>query len=315
MKSETGSAPKAKKIKGCLAMARPPFHSVGVLPFALGAVLAHHTTGSFSWALWAWGALAVILIMLSAYLSGEYFDYEGDCIARQTHTSRFAGGSGALQAGLFPRYAPLTGSVVSLILAMIIGLIIQFGYRTGPWTIPLGAVGIIGGFFYATPPLRWVAAGVGELWIAFCYGWLPVAVAYYLPTGRFDSLVHWVSLPVAASIFNVILLNEYPDYQADRATGKRTILVRLGLARGARLFAVVHILGWLGALASVIWGDVPAQMLCYYALPFALSAGLAVAVMRGVYHNPDHLEIACGLNIAVNLTSTFAYIATFFWGI
>jgi 1,4-dihydroxy-2-naphthoate polyprenyltransferase len=296
---------------GWLAMCRPPFHSVGVLPFALGAVLARHVTGATSWALWGWGTLAVILIMLSAYLSGEYFDYEGDCIARQTHPSRFAGGSGALQAGLVPRHAPLTGSVVALTLAMIVGLIIQFGYRTGPWTIPLGAVGIVGGFFYAAPPLRWVAAGVGELWIAFCYGWLPIATAYYLPVGQFDSLVHWVSLPIAASIFNVILLNEYPDYQADRATGKRTILVRLGRARGARLFAAVHILGWLGALASVAWGGAPIQMLYYYALPFALSAGLAVAIMRGVYHNPDHLEIACGLNIAVNLTSTLAYIAVF----
>jgi len=306
---------KMEKIKGWFALDRPPFHTVGVLPFALGAVMAWRVSGTFSWALWMWGALGVILIMTSAYLAGEYFDYEGDCISRQTYPSRFAGGSGALQAGLVPRYVPLVGSVIAILLAIIVGLIIQFGYQTGPWTIPLGALGIVAGFFYSTPPLRWVATGVGELWIAFCYGWLPVAVAYYLQVGRFDSLVHWISLPIAATIFNVILLNEYPDYQADRATGKRTMLVRLGRERGAWLFAAVHALGWLGVLASVVWGSVPAQMLHYYVLPLALSAGLAIAVLRGVYRNPDCLEIACGLNIAVNLTSTFAYIATFFWEI
>jgi len=62
----------------------------------------------------------------------------------------------------------------------VIGLILQFYYKTGPWTIPLGVIGMITGFFYSTPPPRWVKRGIGELLIGFCYGWLPVAAAFYL---------------------------------------------------------------------------------------------------------------------------------------
>ncbi len=151
---------------------------------------------------------------------------------------------------------------------------------------------------------------MGELWIAFCYGWLPVAVAYYLPIGRLDPRIHWISVPIAATIFNVILLNEYPDYVADQATGKRNLLVRLGLERGAYLFAAAHAIGWLGMVGSVAAGA-PARTLLFYVPVFLISAGLVVAVLRGVYRHPRRLEVACGLNILVNLGTTLAYILGF----
>lgn len=299
-----------QRVKSWIALARPPFHTVGVLPFALGAVMAYRETGIFPWALWGWGTLAVVLIMLSTYLAGEYFDYEGDRISRRVNPNRFAGGSGVLPTGMVDRRAPLIGSIISLALAVVVGLVIWLGYRTGPWTIPLGVIGMIGGFFYSVPPIRWAATGLGETWIAFCYGWLPVAVAYYLTVGRFDSLVHWVSLPIAATIFNVILLNEYPDYEADRATGKRNLPVRLGLKRSAVLFAAMHVVGWLGMFGSVLAG-VPVRTLLFYGPAFLLSVGMVVAVLRGVYRHPRRLETACGLNIAVNLGTTLAYILGF----
>ncbi len=291
-------------------MARPPFHSVGVLPFALGTVMARQTLGYFPWALWGWGTLAVVLIMLSTYLAGEYFDRAEDAISHRDHPSRFAGGSGAIPAGVLPRWVPLAGSIGSLILAGAVGLIIQFGYHTGPWTIPLGIVGMIGGFFYSVPPMRWVATGKGELWIALCYGWLPVTVAYYLPVGKFAPLLFWVSLPVAATIFNVILLNEYPDYRADMAAGKRNMLVRWGRERGAWLFSAIHLVGWLGVIGAVLAG-VPMRMLWYYAPIFVISLGLVVAMLNGVYRDRAKLEVLCGLNILVNLGTTLAYILVF----
>ncbi len=99
-----------QKIKSWIVLARPPFHTVGVLPFALGAVLAYRATGTFHWALWGWGTLAVVLIMLSTYLAGEYFDYEGDKISRRVNPNRFAGGSGVLPAGLLDRRGTLVGA-------------------------------------------------------------------------------------------------------------------------------------------------------------------------------------------------------------
>ncbi len=144
----------SRRIQGWITLARPPFHTVGILPYALGAVMAYRATGAFPWALWGWGTLAVVLIMLSTYLAGEYFDYEGDRISRQVSPSRFAGGSGVLPAGILDRRGVLIGSVVALALAAAVGLILWLGYHTGPWTIPLGLIGMIGGFFSSAPPVR-----------------------------------------------------------------------------------------------------------------------------------------------------------------
>ena len=53
------------------ALSRPPFHSVGVLPFILGGVLAWQQNGTFRWDVWFWGVLGVVFIMLATYYAGE----------------------------------------------------------------------------------------------------------------------------------------------------------------------------------------------------------------------------------------------------
>ena len=111
-----------------------------------------------------------------------------------------------MQRGLLPRRAPLVASVVCLVLALGVAAILQFVYRTGPWTIPFCLLGLLGGFFYSTRPVRWVSMGLGELWIAFCYGWLPVAVSYYIQVGRIAPLVHWMAVPIGLTILNVFFV-------------------------------------------------------------------------------------------------------------
>ncbi|MEA3222297.1 MAG: hypothetical protein U9P49_03920, partial [Thermodesulfobacteriota bacterium] len=67
-----------KTIKGWIILSRSPFHLVGVLPFFLGAILAWRTNVPFNWPAFLWGVAAVVLIMLSTYYSGEYYDLKVD---------------------------------------------------------------------------------------------------------------------------------------------------------------------------------------------------------------------------------------------
>lgn len=291
-------------------MSRPPFHTVGVLPFVLGGLLAWRLQGSFRWDVFGWGALGVMFVMLATYYAGEYWDYEEDSLSAELGGSRFSGGSQVLQRGSLPRRAPLWGSVLSALAAIIVAFTLQFGHGTGPWTLPAALVGLLGGFFYSARPVRWVSTGVGELWIAFCYGWLPVAVGYYLQTGSITALIHWLSLPIGLSIFNVILLNEFPDYSADSATGKKNLVVRLGPERASVLYALVSLGGWVSMWLSVQRG-VPARSLWFYLPVLALSVALVVQVTRGRWQDRASLEALCGLNLAVNLGTTSVYIVAF----
>lgn len=298
------------RIRAWLALSRPPFHSVGLLPFVLGIVLAWRLEGSFRWEASAWGALGVVAVMLMTYFAGEYWDYAEDSLSASLGPSRFAGGSGVLQHGLLPRRAALWASLASLVLACCIGAILQWGYRTGPLTIPLGTVGIVGGLFYSSRPLRWVSRGWGELWIAFCYGWLPVAVGFYLQSGAIPQLVHWTAVPIGLTIFNVILLNEFPDYPADLRSGKANLTVRIGRERAAVVYALGALGSWIAVGASLT-GGVPNLAGWLYIPVLALSLIVAFLVLRGTWRARDNLEKLCAANLLVNLGTTASYILAF----
>ncbi|MCK7467412.1 MAG: prenyltransferase [Desulfosudis oleivorans] len=93
-------------------------------------------------------------------------------------------------------------------IAAAIGCILQFVYQTGPYTLLLGLLGAFSGFFYSTPPIRLVKRGIGEIFIGFCYGWLPVASAYYIQTGTIhpDHPLDWrypSALPFLMSFYSM----------------------------------------------------------------------------------------------------------------
>jgi 1,4-dihydroxy-2-naphthoate octaprenyltransferase len=297
---------KGETIKGWIQLSRPPFHLVGVLPFILGAVLAWHAYGTFNWPVFIWGTLAVILIMLSTYYGGEYHDLKVDMLSAEMGRNTFSGGTQVIVKNLLPHKQAKIASYIAIVLAGVIGLILQFYYKTGPWTIPLGVIGMIAGFFYSTPPLRWVKRGIGELLIGFCYGWLPVATAFYLQAGTIDTIVHWISIPIACTIFNVILINEFPDYPADLIERKKNLVVRLGKNTAAFLYITMTVIAWIAFGLAVSQG-LPAVTILFYFPVFLIGLILTVLMSKKHYLNRKRLELICGLTIVVNLGSSLAY--------
>ena len=148
------------------------------------------------------------------------------------------------------------------------------------------------------------------VWIAFCYGWLPIAAGFYLQTGYVSAVVHWMAIPVGLSIFNVILLNEFPDYKTDQIAGKENMLVRLGTKVGASIYAYVSSASWVFFVISIYRG-VPKLAILFYIPVFFISLFLVLMVQSGRWRDRLMLERLCGINIIVNLCTTAAYIAGF----
>lgn len=298
------------KVQGWVALSRPAFHTVGILPFILGTLLAYRLVGVFDFERFALGTVGVILILLSTYHAGEYFDHAGDVISMELHANRFAGGSRMVPCHRMNPLVPLWTSITSFLLAVLVGVTLQFIYKTGPWTLVLGAIGALAGFFYSSEPIRLVKRGWGEVFIAFCFGWLPVATAYYLQTSDVAPVIHWIWVPIGSSIFNVILLNEIPDYEADLQTAKRNLLLRIGLVRGVRLYNAINAVTVIGVCLSPLVG-VPARVIGYF-LPFAVMVFfVSWEMVRGRYRDSRRLELLCGLNIAINLGTTGSYILAY----
>ena len=293
-----------------VALSRPPFHTVGILPFFLGTLLAWRLDHLFALDIFLLGLLAVILIMLATYHSGEYFDQKEDSISKTIFPNRFAGGSGVMPAGRMPEKVPLWTSFLAIFGAGVIGLVLQFFYKTGPYTLLLGIFGALSGFFYSTRPVRLVETGWGECFIGFCYGWLPVAAAFYIQTAYLHPLIHWLAVPIALSIFNVILINEFPDYVADRQTGKRNLLVRTGKPRCKIIYIIFSIVSWIAMFLSIRAG-ISAKALYLYAPVMLISFAVIGMLAANKDRSPKILEAMCGLTIVVNLGTTASYLLAF----
>jgi 1,4-dihydroxy-2-naphthoate octaprenyltransferase len=298
------------KLHGWIALSRPPFHLVGILPFLLGTFLAYRMDSVFNPEVFVLGVSGVILIMLSTYHAGEYFDLREDAISARNHDNPFAGGTRVLLRTKMSPHVALVTSMISILAAAAVGIILQFVYQTGPYTLLLGSLGGIPGFFYSTKPVRLVKRGLGEIFIGFCYGWLPVASAYYIQTGSIAPVIHWMWLPIGFSIFNVILLNEFPDYEADIATGKKNLLFRIGKPKGKTVFVIFNFLTCVTMMISPVWG-VP-FVVAYLYLPFVLvSLFVAWQMLQNRYRDARRLELLCGLNISVNLGTSLSYILAY----
>ncbi|MCX5853759.1 MAG: hypothetical protein NTZ24_04095 [Deltaproteobacteria bacterium] len=135
------------KIQAWFGLSRPPFHTVGVLPFLLGGFLSWRINGIFDATIFALEVIAVVLIMLSTYHAGEYFDHEEDRVSKQLFNSRFAGGSGVIPSGILSRQIPLWTSLISLNGCRRYSVILQFVLETGPYTLILGCLGTFPVFF------------------------------------------------------------------------------------------------------------------------------------------------------------------------
>jgi len=290
-------------IKAWWRLSRVPFLSVGILPLILGFVLA-----------WRWGykgppglyllsSAAVILIMWMTYYLGEINDLEGDRINQGFN--RFSGGSRILVTGMLPPRFPLLLGYGCLIAACVSGMTIYLRYQTGSGTLFLGGLGIFFGYFYSEKPFQWSYRGMGEILIGFCYGWLPIATGFYLFSGFLTLQVFLLSIPVGLSVFNVILINEFPDEEADRAVAKRTLVVRFGKEKMGDLYLGVSILVGLSFIKMILMsGPAPPFFWILSALPVLLLLWNILLMWQGRYQNAGRLDVICRNTLFINLSIT-----------
>jgi 1,4-dihydroxy-2-naphthoate octaprenyltransferase len=284
-------------------LSRVPFLSVGILPLILGFILAWRWGYKGPSGLYVLSITAVILIMWMTYYLGEWNDLEGDRINQDFN--RFSGGSRVLVTEVFPGWVSLLLGYGCLAGAILIGSYIYLRYQTDFRTLLLGGLGIFFGFFYSSKPFRWSYRGLGEILIGFCYGWLPIATGFFLLTGFFSPQILLFSIPVGLSVFNVILINEFPDKEADHAIGKRNLVVRFGKERMGDLYVGLSVLAGFSFI-KMMWGKghSPYWLLLLTGIPCFLILWNLIQVWRGNYHDHRKLELLSRNTLFVNLSMT-----------
>ena len=210
-----------------------------------------------------------------------------------------------LVEGTFPAWVPLLLGYGCLVAALLLGAVIFFRYRPGWVAFLLEGVGLLSGFFYSNRPVRLAYRGLGEILIGICYSWLPIATGYYLLTGFLSREVVLLSLPIGLSIFNVILINEFPDEEADREVGKKTLVVRLGKKKTADLYLGSSVLAGLCFIKILfLYGPGPYGLLIFAAFPLFLILWSGFHLWRGRHEEDYMLARLCRNTLLINLSIT-----------
>jgi 1,4-dihydroxy-2-naphthoate octaprenyltransferase len=250
--------------------------------------------------------LGVVLAHISVNLLNEYSDWRTG-IDRHTRKTPFSGGSGTLQAGHLKPEQVRAVARGTLFAAFLIGL--GLAYRSGWPVLALMAAGGLTAIFYTDVLTRWT---LGEPASGITLGSFVVLGAYYVQTGRFDAPIIWASIPPGILTALLLFLNEFPDAEADRAGGRRHLVIVLGKPLAAKLYAFLLLTVYMVIAAGLAAGALPkGTLLAFLTLPIA---GKAAFLARRYSTDNKRLLPAQGMNVVVVLATDFLLAAGFLFG-
>lgn len=279
------------KLKIWFLETRPQFLLLSVVLGFLGASIAWYD-GFFNLGYAILATVGIILVHISANTLNDYFDYKSG-VDLATIRTPFSGGSGILPLGSLKPGRVLWLGIGSLLLAVPIGVF--FVITSGWQLIPLLIVAALCVILYTPVILKthwpeW-APGLG-------LGALPVMGVYFVQTGEYNWPLVVASVPSFILVHNLLLINEFPDVEADKQGGRRTLPIAIGEAKASIFYSAMTILVYLWVIGSVIAGAMPV-----YCLVALLTLPLAIKAIRGSmqYQDMNKLIPALANNVMVVL--------------
>ncbi len=276
-----------------LGVARGPFLILPVALVAAGAS-AGFVDGAFSWGRTLVAFIGLLALHAAVNTLNEVSDLKSGIDLATTRTP-FSGGSGTLPAGGLSSHAALAFGLACAGVGLGCGL--WFVARVGPVVLPLLALGAIFVLGYTDMLAR---IGLGEAAAGLGLGTLPVMGTALVQGGSLGPTGIAASVPAFFMTFNLLLLNEFPDEEADRAGGRRNLVLLLGRRRAALLYAAAALATPISVVGAVVLGALPPA-----ALVAALPSLLLVSPLRWALGHPTAAVPwpALGANVAWNLAT------------
>jgi 1,4-dihydroxy-2-naphthoate octaprenyltransferase len=242
-------------------------------------------TSVWSSANFPWFEIVLVLIgAIAAHISvnafNEYFDFKSGLDMR-TRRTPFSGGSGTLPERPEAERSALTTAWISFLVTALIG--VYFLFERGPLLLPLGMIGLFLLIAYTewltkNPLLCLIAPGLG-------FGVLMVMGTHFALTGEYSWTVFLASLVPTFLVSNLLLINQFPDVEADKSVGRRHFPIVLGRSKSAWIYVSFLVSTFLVILLGVIFAIFPPLTLLGL-----LGLVLAVPNMRGAVRFAEDVE-------------------------
>ena len=272
---------------------RVKFLLASVIAVSTGLALngwQNHTINFFDGVLIFAGVLA---LHASVDLLNDYWDFKRG-IDTKTRRTSMSGGTGVLPEGLLEPSAVYRAGVLFLIIGTIIGG--YFVFNQGIIIAVILGFAIISIYFYST---KIVDSGLGEFFVAV-KGSMIVIGTFFIQSGYISIESILAGIVVGAMSSLVLFITSFPDHDADKSKGRKTLVIMLGKKQARNFFWFfpiltygIIILGVLAGLFTVI------SLICLLCIP------LLVKAWQELHKNYDQID---KLVQAMSMTMKFSRI-------
>lgn len=209
----------------------------------------------------------VIALHASVDLLNDYWDYKRN-IDTETKRTKFSGGTGVLPEGLLNPSEVYRAGIILLVVGALIGA--YFVFERGITIAIILGFAIISIYFYST---RIVDSGLGEVFVAI-KGAMIVLGTYFVQAA------HITAEPVLAGIVSgvlsstVLFVNSFPDHDADKSHGRRTLVILLGKAKAASSIWIFPAISYGVIITAVALHFFPiVSLITLITIPIAIKSG------------------------------------------
>lgn len=284
------------EIKSILGPMRIPFLVLTPACVLLGFGSAMWRSESVSFFYLALAFIGALSAHISVNAFNEYFDFKSG-LDFETKRTPFSGGSGTLPKRPEKASNALNTGLVTFAITAVVG--VYFLYVRGLSLLPLGLVGLFIVFTYTIwltrhPLLSLIAPGLG-------FGPLMVMGTDFVLTGGYSWTAFVSSLVPFFLVSDLLLLNQFPDIDADRTAGRKNFPIVVGKQISALIYGAFLLCAYLSVIMGVYCGYLPRNCLIGLA-----SMVIAVPTFFGVFRyaeDTERLMPYMGSNVIVVITT------------
>ena len=266
--------------KGIVTVIRVPFLILALILGILGSAVAWYESIRYGSPFNIWYAILATFGLLIAHAAvnifNDYFDARSG-LDYKTSRTPFSGGSGAVPSGLLTILQSLWLGIACFVL--LVPIAVFFIMKTGWMLLPLLVLAMLLIVFYTPLILK---MGYPEWSPGLGLGILPVMGAYFVHTGEYTLTAFIASMTSYFLVHNLLLLNEFPDVEADMTVNRRTLPIVIGKKRAAYFFSLYTILVYIWVVWAVTYHHMPV-----FTLLSLLTLPIAVHVIKGSFRYDD----------------------------
>lgn len=225
----------------------------------------------------------ILCLHISVDLLNDYSDFKRG-IDTNTKRTKYSGGTGVIPEKLIDSRLIYCAGIIFLIMGGLTGF--YFVTTKGIIILILLIFAIISIYFYST---NIVNAGLGELFVAI-KGCMIVLGSYYIQSDTIDLTSVYVGVIIGLLSALVLLVTSFPDYEADRKSGRRTLIIVIGKENSVKLFIMI-----IGITCAMIIGGSIFKLLPIFSTIALLSIPFAIKAVQKLRRFTDSGELVSSM--------------------